>query len=426
MKGQIFEVMGFVMLAIAIIAVIILLRTTSIGSFGKTILTLAERHEREGVSAGANALFSMTESKSGKSLQELVGIAAYIGNDTIDFGPSISYVDVPQEITWRLDALYGKDHWYMRVPYPKIEAAIQIIFIQDTSSSLCDDVENLRKVLPGLISDLRAAGKRVTATIYLLEGGSPCCGIGSNPSQPYVISCDKFPQSQYLRCSNIGGLQCEDKRRGDPSEDWGHGTACAIEAGPIEGWQKFSVRVVIPISDEVPEGSECGLDTGNPRCCASTPSSYVEQHNSLLRGIEVAKKNGVFAFPIKADPGSGCCPSCSNCDAKCNICVIWQGQTYHDFTQLQCQCSGLVTQYMTEMATATGGQMYDLSKGSDLASALKDVIEKVTPERTGALEAGNRAGYEIAQRTKNIRAVNFPVPVAVAGVYTTANIYEWA
>src|SRR3989338_6378534 len=153
-----------------IIAVIILLRTTSIGSFGKTILTLAERHEREGVSAGANALFSMTESKSGKSLQEFVGIAAYIGNDTIDFGPSISYVDVPQEITWRLDALYGKDHWYMRVPYPKIEAAIQIIFIQDTSSSLCDDVENLRKVLPGLISDLRAAGKRVTATIYLLEG----------------------------------------------------------------------------------------------------------------------------------------------------------------------------------------------------------------------------------------------------------------
>jgi hypothetical protein len=423
MKGQIFEIMGFVILAIAIIAVIILLRTTSIGSFGKTILTLAERHEREGVSAGANSLFSMTETKSGKTIQELVGIAAYTGNDTVDMGPSVGLINVPDEITWRLDALYGKDHWYMEAKYPNIDIGIQIIFVVDTSSSLCDDIENLRKVLPSLIDDLKAGGKKVVATIYLLEGGSPCCGIGSNPDQPYTISCDKFPQSDLIRCESMNGLPCEDKPRTE--EDWGHGTACAVEAGPIEGWEKYSAKVVIPISDELTEGSECYQQGTEAGCCADNPSGYVEQHASLMKGIEVAKNNKILVFPIKADPGNGCCPSCG-CTDKCQICVFWRGEEVREFTQLQCQCSDLVTQYMTQMATETGGKMYDLSKGTDMAAALKDVIEKATPKRTGAHQAGNRAGYEIAKTTKNVRAVNFPIPVAVAGIYTTANIYEWS
>ena len=426
MKGQVFEIMGFVILAIAIIAVIILLRTSSVGSFGHTILDLAERHEREGVSAGANALFSMTESKSAKSIQELVGIAAYIGKDTIDFGPSVGEINVPQEITWRLDSIYGKDHWYMKIPYPNIDVGIQIIFVVDTSSSLCDDVANMARDVPAIIDKLRAAGKRVTATIYLLEGGSPCCGIGPDPSKQYLISCDKFPESQYLRCSNINGVRCDEKRAGDPSEDWGHGVACAVQAGPIEGWQKFTAKVIIPLSDEVPEGSECFLN-GRMGCCIGNPNGYVEQHNSLLRGIEIAKKSNAFVFPIKADPGNGCCPSCSGCSSKCNICYIYNGQQQNVFTELQCQCSDLVTKYMTEMATATGGKMYDLSSGTAIGESLKDVIEKVTPKRTGALEAGNKAGYEIAKTTNNIvRAVNFPIPVAVAGVYTTANIYQWS
>jgi hypothetical protein len=424
MKGQVFEVMGFVILAIAIIAVIILLRTTAVGGFGKTILALAERHESEGVRSGANALFSMTEEKSGKTIQELVGIAAYVGNDTVDMGPAVGYINVPEEITWRLDALYGKGHWYLRAPYPNIDVGIQIIFVLDTSSSLCDDAVNLIRDLPLVIEKLKAVGKKVTATVYLLEGGSPCCGIDPDPHKPFTISCDKFPQSNYLKCSTIRSLNCKTPLGGQTEEDYGHGTACAIEAGPIDGWQKFSAKVVIPLSDELPMGSECAAAGGG--CCVNNPGAYVQQHASLQSGIDAAKKAGVFIFPIKADPGDGCCPTCSGCDAKCNICMSYGGTEHSLFTTLQCQCSQIVSQFMTEMATATGGKMYDLSAGTAIAQALVDVIERTSPKRTSALEAGNKQGYEIAKATKNVRAVNFPLPVAGVGIYTTADIYQWS
>jgi len=169
MKGQLFEMFGFLLLSIAIIGIIVLIRLYVVGGYGKTLQTLAERYESEDLKAGVNSIFFSTEPKTGKKLSELLGIAAYTRKKDIDFGPIIGTVDIVKELEWRFDALYGKGKWYLKVPPPKI-TTIQVLIILDTSASLCDDIEDIRNNLPGIIENLRDR-YNIFATIYMLPGG---------------------------------------------------------------------------------------------------------------------------------------------------------------------------------------------------------------------------------------------------------------
>ena len=47
MKGQVFEILAFVILAVAIIGVIVMIRTTSISGFGNTLTAISERTTHE-------------------------------------------------------------------------------------------------------------------------------------------------------------------------------------------------------------------------------------------------------------------------------------------------------------------------------------------------------------------------------------------
>jgi hypothetical protein len=436
MRGQVFEIMGFVVLAIAIIAVIILLRTTAIGSFGKTILTLAERQESEGVRAGVNAFFSMTESKSGKTIQELVGVAAYVGNDTVDMGPAVGDVNVPNEVTWRMNALFGQGHWHMTVGYPNIIPDIQIVMVLDTSSSMCYSIPDISKKLPQIIDQLRAAGKRVSITIYMLPGSVKCCGA----SNGFTLTCDssEFPEKSYFHCKTIESIQndCQAKLPlgNDPqtgsawqtSEDYGDGLACAIEVGPAEGWAQHSIKLAIGSSDEMSIGSEC--DAQN-HCCPSV-SSYPSAIQSGNRAIEASLKNGIPLYLIQVidyvDQARTQCGS---------ICFIendpsYQNPQYCSGNQCtyplgdpQCKCTDVVSQFQQNLASKTGGQYYTLNDitAKDMAAKIQDIINHLQVNRKKSLEAGSPIPIE-----KNIRAVNFPIPVAVAGIYTLANITEWS
>jgi len=403
MKGQVFEIMGFLVLAIAILAVIVLVRVNLAGSIGKTFLSIAERQESEGVRAGVNALLYSTEEKTGKSLLELIGVATYVGQTKIDFGKKVGDIDVEKEVQWRFDAIYGKGHWLLDVPYPNVSKDIQIVFVIDTSASLCDDIKSLALNLPDMIEKLRKSGRRVSATIYLLPGGAPCCD--------YTISCDKFPEKSYLHCTTMSRLECKSaiNRVGqyETEEDWGHGMACAAESGPKEGWEKFSVRVGIPISDEITEGSECG-SLSSFHCCSSNEAT--EQHKSLEAGITGAISYGVKVFPIKANP--------------CGTICSYQGEPPRqqtDFTQLQCDCSSLVSDFMNEIATKTGGKMYELSSASDMPRALREIMvsNQETAGKTFTVGSDKPA-------LKNIRAVTFLVPLPLPGIYTKAYFYEWS
>jgi len=403
-KAVVFETMSFLILSIAIISVILLMRFYLVGGAGRTFGTVIERHVEEGVRAGVNSVLYATEERTGKTMLELMGVASYVGNDTVDFGPFIGKINVEKELEWRLDKIYGKGKWYVRVPYPNIQPDIQIVFVVDTSTSLCDDVDEMAKNLPFLIEDLRKT-RQVTATIYLLMGGANCCELGTHTDLG-PIACTKFKEKEYLHCGGLTPTICPGLGGGGQrDEDWGNGIACAAKGGPKEGWADFSVRIAIPLSDELPQGSECG---GVNQCCSGSPGSYAAQHISLVNGINAAKNNSVVVFPMRANP-------CGR------VCSLSRGQVFEDFTKTQCDCGGLLTEYMTEIANATGGKMFNLKDPKDLVDAMKSVIASVTPTRKPQLEAGTKPPAGV-----DLRAVTVPVPISLAGVYTTAYIYEWS
>ncbi|MEM5779218.1 MAG: hypothetical protein QXJ96_02275, partial [Candidatus Aenigmatarchaeota archaeon] len=63
-KGQTFEILGFVVLAVAIIILTTILKSGSIRGYTTTIKELYETQEGEGFRAGVNSILYMTEQKT--------------------------------------------------------------------------------------------------------------------------------------------------------------------------------------------------------------------------------------------------------------------------------------------------------------------------------------------------------------------------
>ena len=405
MKGQVFEMLGFLILAIAIIGIIILIRTYLVGGYGKTFITLVERHELEGFKAGVNSVFYTTEKKTGRKLSELLGIVAYTGEKEIDFGPVIGKVDVIKELEWRFDALYGKGKWYIKIPPPEIIPYIQVVIIVDTSASLCDDIEDMKNNLPKIIEDLRDK-YNIFATLYMLPGGQECCDHKS-----FKLSCKttQFPETSYFHCRDISRVRCSNKPKNE--EDWGRGLACAIEAGPIEGWFQNSTKIGIILSDELPGGSE---DKGGN-----------QNKNSLKIGIQSAKNFNMTVFPIKTSTGKACCPSCENCPDECKICMMWWDENWNwvktwIFTEIQCKYDDLLTQYMKEIAEETGGKMYSLENSNEVTKSIENILTTLELSKKPKEVGTSRLPH------KNIKAVTVPIPVTLIGEYTNAFVYQWS
>jgi hypothetical protein len=413
MKGQVFEILSFLILAIAIIGVIILMRIYLIGGFGKTFVNLAERHENEGVRAGVNALLATTEERTGKTELELMGISAYIGNSTIYFGPTIGSIDIKKDLTWRFDAEFGKGHWSIRVPYPDIVPDIQIVMVEDTSSSLCYSIAVLSQKLPQLIEQMRMNGTKVTFTLYMLPGSVQCCN-------GFTIACvpSQFPEKAYFHCRGIETIQGECPGISvHTEEDYGDGLACAIKAGPVEKWKTGSIKIAIGSSDELSIGSECG---GSDGCCPPL-SNYQAAINSGNLAINASLEKQVPLYMIQAIDWE------DQARTKCGSVCLYQGSQQITASlgppNPQCACTDLVTEFQQNLANATGGQAYTLSSISaqDVMDKIQDIIRNQKKDRLPVLEVGTQI-----PPGKNIRAVTIPIPVSLAGVYTTAYIYEWS
>ncbi len=398
-KGIVFEMLGFVILAIAIIGVIIFLRTYLVGPYGRSFITVSERHELEGFKAGANSVLKTTEPRSGKTIEELIGIAAYVGNTTVDFGPGVGVIDVKKELEWRFNALYGKGHWYLKVPFPEVIPDIQVVIVTDVSGSMCDDILDIRENIPKILEELKLAGRNTYITLYLLPGFAYCVIDGETT----VLTCNDFVETENFHCRTIESARCD--LGGQTEEDWGNGLKCAIEEGPVEGWKDFSVKIGIPSSDELPGGSECG---GSGDCSLGECTS---QRRYFENGLNSALENKIKIFPLRAYPcGVICYPQSGCTDLRTHM-----GGLY-------CNCgNGLLKDWMEEMAEKTGGKMFELKEGSKAADAIKDVIIEQHPDRIPNLEAGTTIPV-----IKNVRAVTNPIPVSLAGKYTKIYLYQWS
>jgi len=397
-KGQAFETLGFIVLAVAFIIVFTLLKTASTKGYVSTTKELYEIHEGEGFRAGINAILQMTEKRTGKSMIELLGIASLLKNDTIYFGPTIGSINITEELKKRFDAIYGKNHWHFKIPFGiPPQRDIQIIVVADVSGSMCDDVYEFKKV-PEIINVLRAQGKSVSMRLFLLPGQLMCC-------QPIgTITCASFPSTAYFDCKSLSTAKCSLK--GQTDEDWGNGLACAIEEGPKNGWNNYSIKVGIPISDELPGGSET---------CTKSPSSA--QYQSLQNGINAAKKIGMYVFPFKAVTGKECCPSC-NCGYKegCGIC--YSGR--YLFTSTQCRCDETLEYYMSTIANETKGEMIKLKDASEIVDKIIGIVGGLNITGIPHIEAG----YPIPKE-KNIRAVTTAIPTP-AKDFVVFYAYQWS
>jgi len=397
-KGQAFEMLGFIVLAVAFIIVFTLLKTASTKSYVLTTKELYEIHEGEGFRAGINAILQTTEQKTGKPMIELLGIAALLNNDTIYFGPTIGSINITEELKKRFDAIYGENHWYFKIPFElPPQRDIQIVVVADVSGSMCDDIYEFKKV-PQIIDALRAQGKSVSMRLFLLPGQLYCCPpIG-------LISCASFPSTEYFDCLTLNAAKCNLK--GQTEEDWGNGLACAIEEGPKNGWNNYSIKIGIPISDELPGGSET--------CTNSTTSM---QYRSLQNGINAAKNIGMYVFPFKAVTGKECCPSC-NCGYSPGCGICYSGG--YSFTPLQCRCDETLEYYMSKIANETGGEMIKLKDASEIVDKIVGIVGAINITGIPYLEAG----YPIPKE-KNVRAVTTAIPTP-AKDFVILYAYQWS
>ena len=413
MRGQIFEILGLTVLILAILAILVVVYGNYIGrEQTETLKMLGERQEIEGFKAGINSILYTTENNTGKTILELLGIAAYNGDYKIDYGVGAGKVDLKKELEDRFDYIYGKGHWYLRLPFPNITSNIQIVVVSDTSGSMCNQIRILVTDVPKIIDKLRKKGKKAEMTLFLL--GSPACCVHENGNLvPFHIE-DYVNETKYFHVVTMPdthpnkGYYCKRGcyRGGGYDEDWGTGLKCAIEMGPYKtngeyGWNEHAVKIAIPISDELPGGME-------PNC-----PTHGCQRNNFENGLKAALENNVTVFGFS---GIACGEFYPLRGGECQR-EDFERDTSYDY----CGCSkGVVKRWMREISNKTGGKMYSLTNASYSAAAIEEIITKAQPKRIPYLEAGT-----LVPRFKTVRAVTIPIPVSVLGKYSELKVYYW-
>lgn len=401
LKGQFQEMLAFVILAVMITIFLVFSTLVSVEPQEGTIRTQNDLHEREDLASGASAVMASTYKDSGRSMMELAGIAAFSGNRTIDFGPVLGKADVNEEFTKRMDALYGKGKWRLEIPFPQEFADIEVAVVADTSQSMCDDITNIKNGLPNIVNELKAKGRAVRITVYLLpaSGKSTCQDKDGAKVLDDCISLG-FANTKELNCYPITIPETSCRIPGEyfrTSESWERGGECAAKYGPIGGWSNKSAKVVIPLSDELPSSSDCA-DDGTIGSCNINQCSYQPDVDKF---VKAAKDNGVNIFPLQAD--------------SCGYASIIAPTT--------CACGKTeLPKLMQSIAAQTGGQYNSLNDTGSAADTIATIIGSVGTTRKFAIEAGSalpRLGES------KIYAHEMTIPVAVIGTYVKAYFYKW-
>lgn len=395
-KSQFSQIMSFIILAVFVTFFIIFIRLSTIPSSLGTLNVIKDVHETESIRAGANVLFFSTEKLTGKSIMELVGLAAYIANDTIDFGPVIGQINVREEIEKRMDAMFGEGKWYVKIPMPERPANIQIVIVSDTSASLCDDLDDMKR-LPDVLKKLKEKKINAETTLYLLPGGNTACDKNNAPD---FIDASDFKTTSHFKPLSINIIQPKCGIVIDNDEAWAKGLQCAIKHGPIGGWKNRTIKIAIPLSDELPGGSESCIGKGS------------DKWNQLQKAIQLANERDVKIFSLMAE--------------SCGTIRFWYNhppwELYNQFTTLQCNCKSNLEMYMQYVAEKTNGKMVALKNASEVTKSIEKIIIEQKPETLAYIDAGTWP----PPQGKRVWSWDFEIPVSISGIYTTAYVYKWS
>lgn len=415
MKAQLSEPVGFVLFVVAIIIFMVLSRIFILGNSVYTLSTTIDRNENERLKAASNALFLMKEERTELPLLDLLGRGVADRTDIIVLGPDEPQINISEELEWRLNAMFGKNNWHMKIPFPeRIEFSTQIVIVADMSSSLCDDLNEMKK-LPLIIEDMNKKGKKVFATLYML--GQSSCFYYNYPE----IVCSDF-ETEHFKCRTLllrDNQVCKfvglPGANWDTKEDWGNGIACAAETGPVGGWAENSVRLGIIITDELSGGSECScsqwqefvcgafmckgcvVDDACKSCDVGIPSN---QFQSVENGLRASTGNNMSVFGLLANP-------CGDITAP---------GTGFEFI---CHCEDVLKNHLSYIAVNTSGSVFALKNSSQVSSTIIDIIIKSEPHPMNEIDIG----APLPSRSR-IRSHETLVPVA-AGNYTKARLYSW-
>ncbi|UCG31669.1 MAG: hypothetical protein JSU68_08370, partial [Phycisphaerales bacterium] len=157
--------------------------------------------------------------------------------------------------------------------------AFDVVFVVDTSGSIQDEGQALCGNIKQIIGDLKDAGLPVTATLLGVVENPPASSFDCLTGSVLGMFGPAVPGVPPACCPLM-----------DKNEDWAAATAIVSQNFP---WMPGAARVVIPISDEGPEGGDPCQDPGPDRA-------------GIANAANVANANNVFVAPIMGNGTTAC------------------------------------------------------------------------------------------------------------------------
>lgn len=407
-KGQMLEILGFLTMVVVIVMSLLLLKfaTTSqkIGVMGLA----QESHENEFFNAGANTLIVITEPATNKTFVELIGLAGFLERGVLEFGPTDNpiTVEVFDELTERLDMIYGEGQWHLEIPHvPRYQ--VYTILLLDVSLSMEDEIMNIKKNIVRVMRHVEeSTDRRVAFKLYFLPTG------GQYRDQFSEIEENNPDFKTYLvpkSCST----------RSNKNEAWATCMKSLID-DKVDEWGNVSAKVGIILSDEPPNGCEgCGCkhhnDIATEACCPDVAScennddpGCATKEDDIQALIDRANADDAMMniFTLKANP--------------CNLPDKFKSQCSFA-SKIPYTCSGeqKLIEFMDMLSDGTGAKRYTVDDAKDVSKVIEEIVlSQPIPEESfslGSPPPGNTI----------IHSYTITAPTPIPGVYVNAILKQW-
>ncbi|MCK5698309.1 MAG: hypothetical protein KAH93_00525 [Candidatus Aenigmarchaeota archaeon] len=404
-KGQTIEILGFLVLVVVAIISMLALRLVTSDQKAEVMHIAQESHEEKYFNAGANTFIVITEPATNRTFVELIGLAGFFEKGVLEFGPVDDpiTVDVFEELTERLDLIYGEGHWHLELPHaPRYQ--IYVIMVLDVSVSMKEEIEDIRHNIQYIIDEVEeTTDRRVAFKLYFLPTGQYYRNMfhemeKNNPCfRTYMVDC------------NVGST--------NKNEAWARGMKCLIDE-KLDDWGKVSAKVGIILSDEPPSGCEgCGCEhyegIVTEACCPDRPSctppetTCTDKENAIDALIDRANAADakMNIFTLKANP--------------CNVPDRFRSQCRAGPIPYTCAGEEKLTEFMTTLSDGTGAGMYTVDNPKDVSKAIRDIVLS-QPIPDVSFELGTTPPVD-----KRIHSYVIPAPTPIPGLYINAILKQW-